>query len=317
MTSLYQELVKGGPSGATALTLGVFDGVHRGHRHLIHHLQAVAAREGVTPVVVTFGNHPITVLRPEIPLALLTTLEERLELLRAAGVEYVVPITFTRDLSLFTAEEFVLALREALGMVAMVVGPDFAMGHQRQGTIPVLQALGAKHGFSVEVVTPLTLEEGVVSSTAVRDALATGDVREAARRLDRPYAVAGVVERGEGRGAQLGFPTANVAVQGDLALPADGVYAAWLTVGKACYPAAVSIGTKPTFHEANPREVEAHALDFSGDLYGRRVVVEFAHRVRGQERFPTVDALVERMHEDVAVVREVLAQTPQRASLDD
>ncbi len=317
MTSLHQELARSGPGGATALTLGVFDGVHRGHRHLIQHLQAVAAREGVTPVVVTFGNHPITVLRPEIPLAMLTTLEERSVLLRAAGVEHVVPITFTRDLSLFTAEEFVLTLRAALGMIVLVVGPDFAMGHQRQGTIPVLQALGAKHGFSVEVVTPLTLEGDVISSTAVRGALAAGDVSAAARCLDRPYAVAGVVERGEGRGAELGFPTANVAVQADLALPADGVYAAWLTVDKARYPAAVSIGTKPTFHDAGPREVEAHALDLNGDLYGRRVVLEFAHRVRGQERFSTVDALVERMHKDVTVVREVLSQAPPRTSLDD
>ena len=309
MTTLRQELAASRPPGATALTLGVFDGVHLGHRHLMGRLLAAAARLQLTPVVVTFRNHPLTVLQPDVSLALLTTLEERLELLRATGVEHVTAITFTRDLSLLSAEEFVLALKQELGLAHLVVGPDFAMGYRRSGTIPVLEELGRRYGFSVEAADLLTVDGAASNSTAIRAALVVGDVELAARYLARPYGISGTVERGEGRGVGLGFPTANVLVEPDRALPADGVYAAWLTVDEVSYRAAASIGTKPTFRALGPREVEAHALDFSGDLYGHRVRLEFTHRLRGQEQFASVEALVQQMHQDVAAVRELLPQT--------
>jgi riboflavin kinase/FMN adenylyltransferase len=313
MTTLHDELASFRPQGVTAITLGVFDGVHRGHQHLIHHLQAVAARHGTTPVVVTFRNHPITVLRPDVSLLLLTPLEDRLAMLRSTGVKHVVPITFSRDLSLLTAEEFVVALQNASRMTQLVVGPDFAIGHQRQGTIPVLEQLGAKHGFSVIIAPSFTTAGVAVNSTAVRAVLAAGDVRQAAIYLNRLYSIDGSVGRGEGRGAKLGFPTANLLVPPGMAVPADGVYATWMHVGAECYQAATSIGSKPTFHAAGPREVEAHALDFQGDLYGRQVRLEFADRVRGQEQFRSSGALVERMRQDVASVRKLLAKAPAAA----
>ena len=307
---LHQELAANRPPGPTAITLGVFDGVHLGHQHLFRRLQAVAGQHQATPLVITFANHPLTVLRPDVPLLMLTTLEERIRLVQATGIEYVAPISFTRDLSLLTAEEFVLVLRHELQMAHLVVGPDFAIGYQRKGTIPVLEALGQLYRFSVEAVQPLSVEGAPVNSTAVRAALAAGDVEKAARSLGRPHALTGTVVSGEGRGAELGFPTANVVVPPGMVVPDDGVYVTWLSVGQECYAAATSIGTKPTFHANGPRLIEAHALDFEGNLYGQQVKLEFLHRVRGQERFADANSLVAQMHKDVALVRELLGTAP-------
>ena len=309
MTTLRQELSAHRPPGPAAVTLGVFDGVHLGHRHLLAHLRAVADSHRASPVVLTFANHPLSVLRPDAPLRMLTPLEERLELVRSTGIDRIVPISFTRDLSLLTAEEFALALRDDLQMAHLVIGPDFAMGFQRKGTIPVLKTLGDRHRFSVEPVSPFTLEGAPVNSTAIRCALASGDVRQAARYLGRPHALTGTVARGEGRGAELGFPTANVVVAPHMTLPSDGIYATLLAFGEERYAAATSIGTKPTFHADGPRVIEAYVLDFQGDLYGHTVRLEFVHRIRGQERFEGVEELVSRIGQDVAEVRELLAAT--------
>ena len=308
---LQEELALGRVPGATAVTLGVFDGVHLGHRHLIQRLQAVAARERLTPVVVTFSSHPVAVLRPEEPLVWLTSLEDRLSLLRAAGVQHVAPITFTHELSLLTAEEFLLALRERIQMACFVVGPDFVMGHQRQGTIPVLQGLARTHGFSLECVGPLTVEGATINSTAIRHSLAQGDLEQVTRYLGRPFHLSGMVERGEGRGAaQLGFPTVNLALHPQQAIPAEGVYAAWCSAGGRKYKAAASIGTRPTFHDDEQTLVEAFILDFDGDLYGQQVRLEFVGRLRSQERFPDAEALVAQMRRDVSEARRVLDAAP-------
>jgi riboflavin kinase/FMN adenylyltransferase len=304
--SLRQELTAERPGGPTAITLGVFDGVHRGHQHLIQRLSDVAARAQAAPVIITFRNHPLSVLRPDVRLALLTTADERLALLRATGVRHVVALTFSRDLSLLTAEEFVMALHDDLGMAHLVVGPDFAMGRDRGGTIPILRELGDRYGFTVETADAFTLNGEAVNSTAVRTALMEGAVELAGEYLGRPFTVEGRVERGAGRGTTLGFPTANVGVEASMAIPADGVYAAWLHVDEAYYPAAASIGTKPTFQTAGPREVEAHVLDFNDDLYGHTVRLEFTHHLRGQERFSSAEVLVKQMRRDVADVRQLL-----------
>ena len=194
-------------------------------------------------------------------------------------------------------------------MAHLVVGPDFAMGYQRTGTIPVLRTLGELYRFSVEPVPPFTLEGAPVNSTAIRCALASGDVRQAARYLGRRYALTGAVARGEGRGVELGFPTANVVVPPYMTIPSDGIYATWLALGDNRYAAATSIGTKPTFHSDGPRVVEAHALDFRGEMYGHTVRLEFVHRIRGQGRFEDVENLVTQIREDVAAVRELLVTT--------
>ncbi len=312
MTTLQEQLAQGRVQGATAVTLGVFDGVHLGHQHLIQHLRDVAEANSLVPVVLTFSNHPLSVLRPEEPLMWLTSLEDRLELLRATGVRHVLPITFTRELSLLTAEEFLLALQEHLRMECFVVGPDFVMGHNRQGTIPVLQGLALQHGFRLEYVEPLTAQGEPVNSTAVRHALADGDMERAARYLGRPFHLCGPVERGEGRGgAQLGFPTVNLNLHPQQAFPPEGVYAAWCHAAGRRYGAAVSIGTQPTFH-ANGRSlvVEAFILDFEGDLYGQQVRLEFVRRLRSQERYPDAEVLVAQMRRDVEETRRVLEAAP-------
>lgn len=312
VTRIHAELSSGWPSGLppaarSAVTVGVFDGVHRGHQQLLRSMAAAAASRGLTPVVVTFKNHPLSVLRPELPLQLLTPLAERTALIRSAGITGVVAITFTRELSQWTPEQFIGALIEHLHMGLLVVGPDFVLGHGRAGTTPVLTALGERLGYATLVVPPYLLDGQPVKSTLVRQALAAGDMERAAHYLGRPFAVAGAVEPGERRGASLGFPTANLALTEHQALPVDGIYAAWFDVDGARHPAAASIGTKPTFHEAAPRTVEAYVLDFSGDLYGKGVRLEFVQLLRAQQRFLSAADLVAQMQRDVQAVRAVLA----------
>ena len=307
MSSLHDELGTIGPLGPTAVTVGVFDGVHRGHVHVIDRLRRSADTRGLTVVVLTFANHPLTVLRPETPLVLLSPFSERLALLRACGVEHVTAITFTRELSHWSAEQFVTALKTALDMRHLVIGPDFALGHGREGTIPVLTGLGERLGFTVEAVEPLLLDGTAVNSTAIREALGAGDLEWAARCLGRPFSLSAPVERGEGRGgATLGFPTANLALDDAQALPADGIYAAWLDADGVRHASAASVGTKPTFHEHGDRTVEAFVLDFEGDLYGKQVRLEFVRRLRGQERFEDAEALAARIRRDVEETRAVL-----------
>jgi riboflavin kinase / FMN adenylyltransferase len=308
LTTLCEELQAGRPSGRTAVTLGVFDGVHLGHRHLLTKLNEAAARRELTSIVVTLANHPLTVLRPDVQVVLLTSLNERLDLLAGSGVGRVLPVTFTREISQLTAEEFMQALVDCLGLEHFVVGPDFALGRGRLGTIPVLTEVGSRLGFTVETVAPFDLDGAAVRSTAVREAVAAGNVEQAAVLLGRPFALDGPIVEGEQRGGGLlGFPTANLGVGPLQALPADGIYATWMAVDGARYPAATSVGIKPTFHETGPRVVESFVLDFDGNLYGKHARLEFVRHLRGQERFDTVDALIAQMHRDVAATRAALA----------
>ncbi|MSQ22342.1 MAG: bifunctional riboflavin kinase/FAD synthetase [Dehalococcoidia bacterium] len=306
MTSLEEELARVKPSGETFLTVGVFDGVHRGHRHLLDLLKRQAARAGCVPGVVTFRNHPVTVLRPEAPVRLITTVEERVRLLQELGIETVAPITFTLDVSRVTAREFVAMLQRYLRMCGMVVGPDFALGHNREGTPQVLRGVGTELGFTVAVASPYD-DGGIrVSSTATRNALAAGDIATASNLLGRSYALQGEVVHGEGRGGSLlGYPTANVAVDHDLLLPGDGIYATWFHVDSQRYQAATSIGTRPTFG-LGERTVEAFLLDFRGDLYQKTVRLEFVERLRDEVAFDTAEALKRQIEIDVRETRRVL-----------
>ncbi len=309
MAEVCKELEAGRPDGPAALTFGVFDGVHLGHLHVVRQLRDDALERGLTPVIVTLSNHPVAVLRPQVPLVLITSLKERLALLRAAGVEHVIPITFTKELSLYTADEFMRALCDCVGLRHFVAGPDFALGHDRQGTMPVLTSLGTELGYTVRQAAAFLLDGAPVRSTAVRQALSAGDIEAAGRLLGRPFALDGPVVEGEGRGqGLLGFPTANLGLGPLQALPADGIYATWATVEGERHPAATSVGIKPTFHADGPRVVEAFVLDFAGDLYGHHVRIEFVKRLRGQERFDDVDALAAQMRRDVEATREALAQ---------
>lgn len=313
MSDLCDELQAARPPGPAAVAFGVFDGVHRGHRHVLEQLKRAAAERGLIPAVVTLANHPLSVLRPQMPVVFLSSLHDRLELLRKAGIEHVVPITFTREVSFLSAERFMRELAECLGLRHLVVGPDAALGHDRQGTPDVLATLGTELGFTVETAEHFTLDGNAVRSTAIRQALAAGDLATAGTFLGRPFSLEAPVVEGEQRGGGLlGFPTANLGLGPLQALPADGIYATWFHVDGRRYASATSVGTKPTFHEDGPRVVEAFVLEFDGDLYGKQVRLEFVQHLRGQERYDSVDDLVAQMERDVEQTRAILAAAAKR-----
>jgi riboflavin kinase/FMN adenylyltransferase len=302
------------PDEGTAVTIGFFDGVHLGHQVVIGEVRRLAAELGARSAVVTFDRHPASVVRPESAPKLLTTLDQRLELLAATGVDYAVVVHFDEGRSLESAGDFVRhELIECLGARAVVVGADFHFGHGRKGDVALLERMGGEHGFEVDGIELVASgAEGArsVSSTSIRAALADGDVADANRMLGRPHEVRGVVQPGDRRGRELGFPTANVAVSDELLLPADGIYAGWyVRPDGTALPTAISLGRRPTFYEAQPFSLlEAHVLDFAGDLYGEEAAVRFVARLRGEERFESVEALVEQIGRDVSRAREVLAR---------
>jgi len=302
-----QELASYTPDSPTLLTLGVFDGVHKGHLSLIETLKRQATVQHLLPSVVTFSPHPAEVLHPGENLPLLTSVDERIELLRTAGVPLVVPLTFTRELSRCGPEEFVGLLIRHLRMSGLVLGPDFSLGRDRAGTIATLQALGARLGFTVESVAPHTLDGQVVSSTAIRSALTRGDVEEAARMLGRPFGISGPVVTTSRRGASLGFPTANLQVDTGRALPRNGVYATIAKIPDGQFGSVTNVGNRPTFGHTE-RVVETHILDFCGHIYGATLTVEFIAKIRDEVAFPDPAALVAQIRRDVETSRNILRE---------
>ena len=295
----------------TVVTVGNFDGVHRGHQHVVTRARELARLLHLHDVVaVTFDPHPIAVLRPEHAPPTLTTIDQRVDLLAEHGVDDILVLPFTREIAEWAPETFVEeVLVETLHAAGVVVGANFRFGKRAAGDVALLRELGAVHEFVTEGIA---LDGGpqVWSSTYIRTCLASGDVEGAAEALGRPVAVRGVVQEGDRRGRDLGFPTANVEASGT-AVPADGVYAGSLQVldepAAEPMPAAISVGTNPTFEGERGRRVEAYVLDRDDlDLYGREVEVTFVHRIRGMRRFDTVDELVEAMTEDVEVTRAAL-----------
>lgn len=294
--------------GPAVVTIGVFDGVHRGHQALMRTVLEIARREGATPVVATFDRHPLEVIAPDAAPRPLSTLPQRARMMADLGIEVLVVMTFDDVFRHLTPSEFVrTVLVEHLHAVHTVVGANFTFGHQRAGTIDTLRGLGAQHGFGVTV---FEIQRGVdsdtVSSTLIRRHIEAGEVEQALKEMDHPYRLEGYVERGAGRGAGLGFPTANLRVAPKLLLPKIGVYAGWIVVGDRRMPAAINVGVNPTFEERAEPIVEVHVLDFDGDLYGEVVEVEFTHRLRDERRFDSADALVEQMKQDVDRARELL-----------
>jgi riboflavin kinase / FMN adenylyltransferase len=295
--------------GPTVVTVGMFDGVHRGHRVLLDRVAAEAAARGLPAGAVTFDRHPLEVLRPGGQPPLLTTLDRKVALLGEAGMDFVLVLAFTQELSMVTAEAFATGvLLDGLHARAVVVGENFRFGHKAAGDAALLAALGRPLG--VEVVAGALRADGgePLSSTRIRTELARGDVRAAARLLGRPHAVDGVVVEGDGRGGRLlGVPTANLAVAPGIAVPANGIYAGHLTEETEGMrrPAAISVGVNPQFNTGF--RVEAHVLDFDGDLYGRRVAVSFEHRLRGEAAFPSVEELIAQMREDIRQARRLLS----------
>lgn len=292
-----------GAPGGCVVTVGFFDGVHRGHQAVVRRAVALAHERGAPAVVLTFDPHPSEIVRPGTHPPLLSTAAHRSDLMEQLGVDAVLVLPFTAELSQLTPEEFVRqVLVERLHAVAVVVGQNFRFGHRAAGSVETLAELGQKYGFTAEGL-PLAAPEGVAeqrfSSTDVRRMVLAGDVEAAALRLGRPHRVEGIVVRGAQRGREMGFPTANVDTPLHTAIPADGVYAGWLVVDGDPLPAAISIGTNPTFDDT-ARTVEAYAIGRTDlELYGKYVAVDFLARLRGQERFDSMEALVKRMNQDV------------------
>ncbi len=302
-----EELHRFAPSKGTAVTIGNFDGVHRGHQHLIRELIDRARALDLAPAAVTLYPDPVRILRPNEPVPYLTSLEERLELLRAAGLEIVVPLTFTSELAELSPEAFVALLRDELGMRLLLMGPDNTFGRNRAASPESMAATGRRLGFEVELLSRRLAEEEVpLSATAIRRALAEGDLDLVTRQLGRYYSLRGPVVRGAGRGRELGFPTANVGVTADRALPALGIYATWACLGEARYPSATSVGTNPTFGGNQPT-VEAYVMDFDADVYDRTLRLEFVAWLRPEERFASIEALKTAIGADVEKARRVLA----------
>jgi riboflavin kinase/FMN adenylyltransferase len=302
-----------GDWGSSAVTIGVFDGVHRGHQRIVSRAAQLARADRLPLVVVTFDPHPDEVIRPGSHPPLLCTLRHRVQLLAEVGADAVCVLEFTLDFSRLSPEEFVKAvLADRLHARRVVVGENFRFGHRAAGDVALLVDLGEKYDFTAEGV-PLLTEDGVrISSSLIRDRLAAGDVTGAAHYLGRPHRVEGVVVRGNQRGRALGIPTANLETTPYPTIPADGVYAGWLAsldetgAQTQRWPAAISVGTNPTF-DGQHRVVEAYALDRDDlDLYGVHVAVDFAARLRGMVRFDSVEALVAQMRLDVDQARELV-----------
>jgi riboflavin kinase/FMN adenylyltransferase len=299
--------------GSSVVTIGVFDGVHRGHQAIVARAREVASELGLPVVVVTFEPHPDEVVRPGSHPPFLCTARRQSVLLAGLGVDAVCVIEFTLDFSRLGPDEFVqTVLADRLHAARVVVGEDFRFGHKAAGDVALLAELGEKYEFTVEGV-PLLADDGVrISSTEIRAKLTAGDVGGAALDLGRPHRVEGIVVRGHRRGRALGFPTANLETLAHTAIPADGVYAGWLVTVEddgadgECWPAAISVGTNPTF-DGRERTVEAYALDRDDlDLYGAHVGADFVYRLRDTVKFASVDDLIAQMHRDVDQARQLL-----------
>ncbi len=300
------QLAAGAPGPETALTIGVLDGVHLGHQALLGRLRDEARKRALAPGVVTLHPHPITVLRPEIAPSYLTSLEDRMELMRNAGADWVIPLTFTGEVSEVPAEELAAAFYEILRMRLMVLGPDAAFGRGApKDTAARMRRLGNELGFEVVQIEPLMHDHERYSSTAVRQALAAGDMDRVTSLLGRNYRLSGPVVKGFERGRTIGFPTANISVAADRAMPAIGVYATRAQVAGRLLKGATNIGRRPTF-DAGHVSIETHLLDFEGDIYGERMEMEIVHRIRGEVRFESPEALAAQIREDIEQVREVL-----------
>lgn len=295
--------------GGTVVTVGTFDGVHRGHQDVLARLSARARAVGLRSLLVTFDPHPLEVLNPDAAPPLLTPGREKLVALAESGVDYVAVIPFTRTFASYEAAQFVdLVLRDRLRMRELFIGHDHGFGRGRAGDVNVLQRLGAERGFRVEVVEPIAADGHAVSSTAIRRAIAGGDLHRAEVGLGRPYGATGRVVQGERRGRLLGYPTVNVALPSPRKLlPPDGVYAVRVHTVGGTFGGMLNLGPRPTFGDAG-RSLEAHLFDAEGDWYGQTVGVDFVARLRDTRRFDGVDALVAQLGRDAQHARQALGQ---------
>jgi riboflavin kinase/FMN adenylyltransferase len=304
---IEQELAKITPQGETLLTIGVFDGVHAGHRYLLAKLQQRAAERKLLSGVVTFNPHPQSVLHPHNQLPWLSNLEDRIRAFQELGVNIVAVLTFTPKVAQLSAREFMSLVKKQLRMRDIMVGPDFALGRGGEGNIKLLRALGREMKFSVEVIPPYTINGEVVSSTLIRQALVQGDMRRVERLMGRYFYLRGKVITSDKRGRVLGFPTANLDIKPQQALPGNGIYATIAQVDGKQFPSATNIGIRPTFGESE-KTVETHLLNYKGDLYSKEIRVEFVQKLRDEQRFPSSEELKLQIEKDVREAEAILAK---------
>jgi len=303
-----EELASFSPERDTLLTVGVFDGVHLGHKHLISELLRQAGEKGLLSGVVTFRQHPEDLLSSKKQLPFLTDIKTRVRLLQNEGVDIIVPLSFTKDLARLDARRFIGLLRKHLKMRGMVIGSDFALGKGREGDTGTLRRLGKEMDFSVTVVPPMEINGEVVSSTTIRKAMAEGNMEKVRMLTGRYFSLHGRVVTGAGRGEGLGFPTANLDVNSGQALPPDGVYAGLAHINGKIYQTMTNVGKDPTFG-VSERTIEAYLLDYSGDLYGHELTVDFVARLRDEKKFKNVDELKKQVAEDVRQGKNILEST--------
>ena len=300
------------PGERTVLTIGVYDGVHVGHRTVISQVRERAAREGAKSVVVTFDRHPLSIVRPEAAPRLLANLDQKLELLESTGVDAVVIVPFNDEQANETPVEFVeRVLVNTLAAKVVIVGSDFHFGHMRQGNVTLLKEMGERHDFVCDPVVLVPRADGIdepVSSTAIRRALAGGEIDTASRMLGRPYEVRGEVVSGDQRGRTIGFPTANVHIPKGMCMPSDGVYAGLYTRPDGTeYATAINLGRRPTFYANQEASLlEAYLMDFSGDLYGEAASVKFLAFLRSEKQFSGIDELKQQLQHDIEHARQAV-----------
>lgn len=291
------------PTGSrkVCLAIGVFDGVHLGHQQVIRQTLGDASKQGALAVVLTFDRHPATVLAPERAPRLIYSIAHKLKVIGELGVDAAVVMTFDRSFSEIPAEEFIQRLARAWSIQSLCVGSGFTFGHQRFGNVSLLHELGMKYGFLVHALSALALDEEKVSSTRIRKKIGAGALEEAGEMLGRPYSILGPVIRGQQLGRQLGFPTANLGIEGIL-LPPSGVYLSQARAGSSLHRALVNIGSRPTLSSGTPQlSVEAHLLDYQGDLYDQEIELVFGEKLREEQKFPSIDDLKAQIRRDIAV----------------
>lgn len=294
----------------TAIAIGVFDGVHRGHQQIVGSVVSYARENGMVPVVVTFDPHPVEIIKGPQTNFYLSSVEQKAKILQQLGVEIVITSKFDEEARQMRASKFLDMLQNNLQMRSLRVGRDFAMGYKREGNIDFLEKEAAKRNYSLFVVDDVMIDGQRISSSRIRARLGDGQVEEAERLLGRPYELTGTVVTGERRGRTIGFPTANLGYDEAHVVPGRGVYAIWVTVNGVRYPAVVNVGFRPTFNELPDTRIEAHLLDFDADIYGAEVSFEFLKRLRPERKFDSPQALIAQIGKDVEAARSIFAQLP-------
>ncbi|MCD6390735.1 MAG: bifunctional riboflavin kinase/FAD synthetase [Dehalococcoidia bacterium] len=302
---IEQELANIAPQSETLLTIGVFDGVHAGHRYLLEKLKRKAAERNLVSGVVTFNPHPQSVLNPHNQILWLSAPEDRVKSLQRLGINLVAVLTFTQEVAKLSAREFMILVKKHLRMRGIMVGPDFTLGRGQEGNIHLLRTLGREMNFSLEVIPPCTINGEIVSSTLIRQALTQGDMGKVRRLMGHYFQIGGKVVPSDKRGRILGFPTANLDIKPQQALPSNGIYATVTQVDDKQFHSATNIGTRPTFGKGK-KTVETHLLNYKGDLYSKEIRVEFVQKLRDEQRFPSSEELKTQIEQDIQEIDAIL-----------